>query len=335
MNILITGATGRIGSRLAEALIARGEHVRTLVLPDDPHVDQAKRMGVECIPGSITDFETVLRAVEGTDAIYHLAAAMLFDQKDQDSRPVYWDVNIQGTYHVLQAAALRANRPLRLIYASSDTVYPAGNPRYLPVDEEHPRLATSFYGMGKVLGEEMIHFFGRVEQDLYPSIARFTLTLGADEVIDPNTFFAARLFFVSGRLKALKGSGSTAPSVLETIKVLEPLAAPDEPLLLPYDLDGNPFHQEATDARDIAQGLRLMLDRPEAVGEAFNLTPPTIVSMAKFIPYLADATGRRYVEAKLAVGAPKIQASGVKARALLGYQPQYTLFDMVDEAVGR
>jgi UDP-glucose 4-epimerase len=335
MNILITGATGRIGSALAKRLIGRGEHVRGLVLPDDPNADKAKGLGLECVTGSLTDYDAVLAAVEGVDAVFHLGAVMLFDETKPETRPKTWDVNIQGTYHVFEAAAQRANRPLRLIYASSDEVYPAIGPRYQPTDETHPRFPYSFYGLGKVLGEEMIRFYGRNQSDVEISIARFTLTQAAEEIVDPNGLVAPLLFFVNGRLGALKGSGSTDPKVLETIKTLEPLAAPDEPLLLPYDLEGNPFYQEATDARDIAQGLELMLDRPEAIGEVFNLTPPTIVSMAEFIPYMAEATGRRYVEAKLAFGWRKIHGSGAKARALLGYNPQYTLFDMVDEAVGR
>jgi UDP-glucose 4-epimerase len=111
--------------------------------------------------------------------------------------------------------------------------------------------------------------------------------------------------------------------------------ASDLPLLLPLDMNGQPYFQEASDARDIAQGLRLMLYRTEANDEAFNLTPPTIVNMAEFIPYMAKATGRRYVEARLPFGVPRIHASGAKARALLGYNPQYSLFDMVDEATGK
>lgn len=335
MKILITGATGRIGSRLAERLIERGEQVRTLVLPDDPNADKAREMGIECISGSLTCFEDVLTAAQGVDAVFHLGAVMLFHKKESESRPVTWAVNIEGSYHVFEAAVRVSKRPLRLIYASSDEVYPAVSPRYQPVDETHPRLPYSFYGLGKVLGEEMVRFYSRNEPGVDFSIARFTLTQAAEEIIDPDGIFSSRLFYVNGRLKGLKRMGSTDPKVLEAISILEPLAAPDEPLLLPYDLEGNPFYQEATDARDIAQGLQLLLDRPEAIGEAFNLTPPTIVSMAEFIPYLAEATGRRYVEARLPIGTPKIHASGAKARALLGYSPRYSLFDMVDEAVGR
>ena len=94
MKALITGATGRVGSRLAQALIERGDHVRTLILPDDPNAEKARKAGVECIPGSITNMDDALRAAEGVDTVVHLAALILFFQKD---RPILWDINVQGT----------------------------------------------------------------------------------------------------------------------------------------------------------------------------------------------------------------------------------------------
>jgi len=332
MKVLITGATGRVGSRLAKALLERGEQVRTLVLPDDPGAEQARKMGVECLPGSITRYEDVCRAAEGVDTVFHLAALILFYPKD---RPILWDVNIQGTYHVFEAAVRQGRRPLRLIFASSDQVYPGPAAVYRPADENHPRLPNTFYGLSKVLGEEMVRFYGRSEKDVNISIARFTHTEAPEELIDPNGFFAHRLFFVNGRLRYLKGLGSNDPKILATIKTLEPLAASDEPLLLARDREGRPFYQELADVRDIVQGLLLILDRPEAIGEVFNLTPPAIVNMAEFIPYMAKATGRRYVEARLDIDPPICHESGAKARTMLGYNPKYTMFDMIDEAVGR
>jgi UDP-glucose 4-epimerase len=332
MNILITGATGRVGSYLAKALVERGEHVRTLHLPDDPNVDMVKRIGVECIPGDISRYDDVARATDGVDAVFHLAALILFYPKD---RPILWNVNILGTYNLFEAAVRSGKRPLRLIFASSDQVYPGPAAKYRPADETHPLLPNTFYGLSKVLGEDMLRFYGRTEKDVNISIARFTHTEAPHELIDPNGFFAHRLFFVNGRLRYLKGMNSSDPKILETIKVLEPLAAPDEPLLLPLDRDGNPFYQELADVRDIVQGLRLILDRREAIGEAFNLTPPAITNMTEFIPYMAKMTGRRYVQARLAIDAPNCHESGSKARAMLGYQPKYTMFDMIDEAVGK
>ncbi len=330
MNILITGATGRVGSRLAQKLVERGEQVRALCLPNDPQVEPLRRLGVECISGDIARYDDVARATEGVDAVFHLAALILFYPKD---RPILWDVNIQGTYNVFETAARLGKRPLRLVFASSDQAYPGPAAKYRPTDETHPCLPNTFYGMGKVVGEEMCKFYGRTEKGVNITIARFTHNEGPEELIDPNGFFAHRLFFVNGRLRYLKGMGSTDPKILETIKILEPLAAPDEPLLLPRDRDGNPFLQELADTRDIVDGLLLILDSKDAIGETFNLTPPSIVNMAEFIPYMAKVTGRRYVEACLPIDPPNCHLSGAKARTILGYQPKNTMFDMIDWAV--
>jgi len=332
MNILITGATGRVGSKLAEALIERGDSVRTLALPDDPNIEQARQHGIDCVVGNLTDFADVCQATEGVDAIFHLAALILFQPQ---ARQILWDVNVVGTYNVFEAAIQQVRRPLRLIFASSDQVYPARFAGYRPTDESHPRQPYTFYGLTKLLGEDMIQFCGKSEKDVNITVARFSHTEAAEELIDPAGIFSGPTFYVNGRLKNLKDSGSSHPNTLTMIKTLEPLASPDEPLLLTYDQNGNPHYQELVDVRDIVQGLLLMLDRPEAIGESFNLTPPTIVSLAEFIPYMAEATGRRYVEAQIPFETGKCYGSNAKARALLGYNPKYTLFDMIDEAVGR
>ena len=332
MNILITGATGRVGRKLAEALIARGDHVRTLALPDDLNLDQARQAGIDCIVGNLTDFATVRQAVEEVDAIFHLAALILFQPR---ARQILWDVNVVGTYNVFEAAMQQAGRPLRLIFASSDQVYPSRFAGYRPTDENHPRRPYTFYGMTKLLGEDMLQFYGKSEQDVAITIARFAHTEAAEELIDPHGVFSGPTFYVNGRLKNLKESGSAHPNTLALIKLLEPLASPDEPLLLTYDQNGDSHYQELVDVRDIVQGLLLMLDRPEAKGESFNLTPPSIVSLGEFIPYMAEATGRRYEEVQIPFETGKCYGSSAKARALLGYEPKYTLFDMIDEAVGR
>ncbi len=332
MNILITGATGRVGSKLAEVLIDRGDHVRTLALPDDPNLDQARQTGIDCIVGDLTNLTDVRRAAEEVDAIFHLAALILFQSQ---ARQLLWDVNVVGTYNLFEAAVQQARRPLRLIFASSDQVYPSRFAGYRPTDENHPRQPYTFYGLTKLLGEDMLHFYAKSEKDVTNTIARFSHTEAAEELIDPHGVFSGPTFYVNGRLKNLKESGSSHPNTLTLIKLLEPLASPDEPLLLTYDQNGEPHYQELVDVRDIVQGLLLMLDRPEAIGESFNLTPPTIASLTEFIPYMAEATGRRYVEVQIPFETGKCYGSSAKARALLGYQPKYTLFDMIDEAVGR
>lgn len=339
MTTFVSGATGRVGGTLARALIDRGEHVRTLTLPGDPNLEATRDLGVECVVGSLADFDSVERAIGDASTIFHMAAAISFQPSAQQ---LLWDVNVLGSYNVLQVAArLAAERPIRLIFASSDQVYPTRFARYRPTDENHPREPYTFYGLSKVLGEEMVKFYGRNQPNLATSIAVFSHIEAAHELVDPDGEYSSAAFYVNGRVRSLKAAsthhaGATSDSELQQIlDVLEPLTADDEPLLVTYDQDGKPHTQELVDVRDIVQGLLLILDKPESVGETFNLAPACPVSLAEFIPYLAEATGRRYVEARIPVDLGRTHGSAAKARAILGYEPRYSLFDMVDEAVGR
>jgi UDP-glucose 4-epimerase len=339
MTVFVTGATGRVGGTLARTLIARGEKVCTLSLPNDPNLASTREAGVECVTGTLANYEDVQRAMGDADTVFHLAAVISFQPH---ARSLMWDVNVVGTYNVLQAAAaLAAERPTRLIFSSSDQVYPTRFAKYRPTDENHPREPYTFYGMSKLLGEDMVKFYGRSEKNLPTSIAVFSHIEAAHELIDPNGEYSSAAFYVNGRVRSLKAAsthhaGATSNAEMEKIlSILEPLMADDEPLLLAYDQHGKPHTQELVDVRDIVQGLLLIREKPEAVGETFNLAPATPVSLAEFIPYLAEATGRRYVEAKIPVELGRTHGSAAKARAILGYAPQYSLFDMVDEAVDR
>ncbi len=339
MTIFVSGATGRVGGTLARTLIERGEKVRTLSLPNDPNLSRTREAGIECINGDLGNLDDVQRAIGDATTIFHMAAVISFQPQAKD---LMWNVNVVGTHNVLKvAAALAAKQKLRLIFASSDQVYPTRFARYRPTDENHPHEPYSYYGMTKVLCEEMVKFYNRSEKNLDCSIAVFSHVEAAHEIIDPNGEYSSAAFYVNGRVRSLKASAthhagaSSSSDVDRMLSVLEPLMADDEPLLITYDQNGNPHTQELVDVRDIVQGLLLIWEKPEAIGETFNLAPATPVSLKEFIPYLAKATGRPYVEAKILVEMGRTHGSPAKARALLGYNPRYSLFDMVDEAVGK
>lgn len=337
MQVFVSGATGRVGGTLAKSLMQRGWQVRTLALPNDRQLEATRAMGVECVVGDLADLSSVQKAVEGTDSVFHMAAVISFQPQ---ARQLIWDANVVGTYNVLRATAEQSqHKPVRLVFASSDQVYPTRFARYRPTDELHPREPYTFYGMSKVLGEEMAKFYGRSEPGLKISTAVFSHIEAAHELIDPQGEYSGAAFYVNGRVRSLKAAsthhaGATSQGeLLRILDILEPLTAPDEPLLLAYDQHGHPHTQELVDVRDIVQGLLLIHDKQEAIGETFNLAPASPVSLAEFIPYLAKATGRRYVEARIPVELGRTHGSAAKARSLLGFVPKYSLFDMVDEAV--
>ena len=77
MKILVTGGTGRIGANLVKRLLEKGHDIRSFVYPGD--ASRAHKLDaydrVETVVGDLRNFDDVKCAVEGVDAIYHLAAA--------------------------------------------------------------------------------------------------------------------------------------------------------------------------------------------------------------------------------------------------------------------
>jgi NADH dehydrogenase len=116
-TILITGAAGQIGSRLARRLHELGHQVRALVLPGDPLVDRLADTATVHF-GDVTRSETLNGPLAGVDVVYHLAAVLLCESAAQ-----FQAVNVEGTRHVVDAAA-RARVGHLVHISSASVVYP-------------------------------------------------------------------------------------------------------------------------------------------------------------------------------------------------------------------
>ncbi len=315
LKVLITGVTGRVGRNLAPALMAEGRAVRGLVLPDDPGLETAQRAGVDCVTGALSDPEAVRAALDGVDAVVHLGAAMLFGSDTVNDTLL--DANIRGTYELAHAAAKAGVS--RFVFASSDEVYPSLFAKYLPIDEAHPREPYSFYGFTKLTGEELLHYEHRAN-GLPIAIARFSLVYEPWESVSPNGTLGGFLFYEKVKNFVRSRAGEAVADALV------PAGQPTPDLLLPRDEAGNPWMFHCCDVRDIVQGLTLLLDRPEAVGQAFNLSGPAPFSYGEVIPYLAELANLTYLDAVIPGTPIRIHHSIAKARALLGYDPQFDVF---------
>jgi len=323
MKVLITGVTGRVGRNLAAALMERGDAVRGLVLPDDPGLAQAEASGVECVSGNLRDLETARQAVAGVDAVVHLGAAMLWGTNEHD--PILFEDNLRGTFNLANAAAAQGNIS-RFVFASSDEVYPSLFARYLPIDENHPRLPYSFYGYTKLAGEEALHYYHRAEK-LPIAIARFALVAEPIETTKRGGWLG-RFLFLEPMLPILEARAGQ-----EAAQEIHALSQGEDTLLLARDPAGQPYLFHFCDVRDIVQGLLLLIEHPNAVGEAFNLSGPSPFSYDTVIPYLAERTGYPVVDARIPGPAIRIHHSTAKARSLLGYAPQYDVFRSIDDGL--
>jgi nucleoside-diphosphate-sugar epimerase len=146
MNILVTGATGRVGSRLVPRLLKLGDSVR--VLARDPDRAQAlKDIGAEIITGDLLHPETLTRGVANTDAVIHLAAFFRGATPEESQA-----VNLEGTL-ALARASLDAGVP-RFIFASTNLVYGPGNGELFKEDD--PMQPAIPYPMTKAAAEKAL-----------------------------------------------------------------------------------------------------------------------------------------------------------------------------------
>ena len=102
MTILLTGASGNVGSHVLPELVRRGYSVRTFETLTE-HRKRAPMAGVESVWGDVTDPAAVARAVEGVDTVIHLAALIPPAADEQPERAR--EVNVDGTVNVIAACS--------------------------------------------------------------------------------------------------------------------------------------------------------------------------------------------------------------------------------------
>ena len=320
MHVLVTGATGRIGSHLTRYLIREGHTVRALVLPDDPRVAAISDPQVQTVQGRLEDVQAVASAVHGVDAVYHLAGALTSRGHTDEE---FFEVNLRGTFNVLMTAREHAPQLRHLVYASSDAVYYGGpdvEARYLPIDEEHPRMAGTVYGASRIAAEELCLAFWR-GFGTPVTILRFGATADADELIDPQSVFA-RWLFLRGAIRFM--STVPDPSARESgaLDILRSLDDGREQLVVFADPGGRPEIRHWADARDIAEGCSRVLGTPAAVGEVFILCGAAPFSCEDLVHHLGDKLDLPHVTACLPTVRSPWYLTSAKARRVLGYDPR-------------
>ena len=148
--VLVTGATGLLGSWLCEALVARGAHVVALVrdlVPESLFHTGAAGGRCTTVFGDLRDgrlVERVLAEYE-IDAVFHLGAQTIVEHALRDPANTMRS-NIEGTWEVLDACR-RSRRPTRIVVASSDKAY--GSQAALPYQEDHPLAGRHPYDVSK------------------------------------------------------------------------------------------------------------------------------------------------------------------------------------------
>jgi nucleoside-diphosphate-sugar epimerase len=146
MNILVTGATGKVGSRLSKRLAKRGDRVRALVR-DAARAGDLREAGIELALGDLLDEASLATAVEGVDAVVHCAAFFRGATAEQAHA-----VNDVGTQNLANAA--RAASVKRFVFTSTGLVYGAKGGRV--TREDDPCEPTAAYPVSKLAAERFL-----------------------------------------------------------------------------------------------------------------------------------------------------------------------------------
>ncbi|MGH2355578.1 MAG: NAD-dependent epimerase/dehydratase family protein [Chloroflexota bacterium] len=322
MKVLVTGATGQVGCRLVRQLLAANHEVRGTVWSKDPALERLAGLDVDVQAGELTDPPFVRHAVDGMDAVIHTANLV----------GPYFENNVQTTLEVARACGEVADRLDRFIYVSSSGVFPNDSHvlacAYHPVDELHPKRATSEYNLSKLIGEQITELTAR-RTGLRTVIVRPSHVLSGDKIMQQ--FTVQR---VVGNLKAGQQNHGSELYMADGTELWRQVEATAEDASQPCsvtDLDGRPWYYQPNDARDVAHGLVCALQRPEALGESFNLGAPEPFLFTEGARLLAEIDGQKPLELKLPVRWRYDHAIG-KGKGWIGYRPHGDLHAMMRSA---
>ncbi len=297
---LVTGAGGFVGSHLVERLLLDGYHVRCFVrytstarvgwLDDLP---AEKRAACEITAGDLRDAETIRRAMENIDSVFHLGALIGVPYSYQHPREVE-ETNVLGTLNVLVAS--RDQDVGRVIYPSTSEVY--GSARYTPMDETHPLHAQSPYAASKIGAEQLVGSF-------HASYGLPTVILRPFNIYGPRQ--SARAVIPTVITQVLRGT----PLGLGTLTTT----------------------RDFTFVSDAVEALILADRSEEAVGETLNIGSNFEVSIADLIDRVSALSGRgrpaivQDDERLRSVGSEvtRLWADNTRAREILGWRPTIQL----------
>ena len=166
-RIMVIGGAGLVGSKIVDQLTR--EPVSEIIVYDNfvrgtrkNLAEAIKSPKVNIIEASMTDRETLRKEMDGIDGVFLLASLWLGECVHNPRKA--WDVNVMGTWNVVEAC--RDLGVERVVYSSSASVY--GNALSTPMTEEHPFKNRTTYGATKIANEQM--FRAIYEQDGLPYI---------------------------------------------------------------------------------------------------------------------------------------------------------------------
>ena len=299
-RVLVTGATGLVGSKLVQRLIDMKANVAVLLIEESPEsLVVRNRLLEKCTvySGNLADYSFVERSVCDfePEIVFHLGAQTIVGKAIQNPK-VTFEANIQGTWNLLEAIRLNVPGIQSISVASSDKAY--GTSKVLPYDETFPLHGDGPYDVSKSCTDLISQSYG-TSYDLPIVIAR------CGNIYGPGDFNWSRI--VPGTIRAL-------------FKDEMPVIRSNGSNLRDYI-----FVDDVVNAY-----LNLAVNRLRwQSGEAFNFSNDQAYSVMEIYSEICDVVKGKYVEPKimnLAINEIQDQhLTSEKANRTLDWEAQYSL----------
>ena len=309
-KVLVTGGAGYIGAHVAAELLNEGYSVR---IYDDFSNGLHKRVDGkfrDIVEGDILDREKLLQAMQGVDAVIHLAAKKAVEESVKNPLK-YYENNVGGTLNLL--AAMSAKGVKTIVFSSSAAVYSPNDKD--AVEETDPTVPLSPYGATKLLSEELISSVGNAEKISHVSLRYFNVVGSATPEFGDNSKdnLVPKVFLALKNGKRPEIYGSDYPT-------------PDGTCIRDY------IH-----VHDLAKAHVAALKRAESgfTSAIYNVGSGKGYSVREMMNQISQTLGKDInpQESPARAGdSPKLIASIKKIEQELGWKPTATLKEMIDSS---
>ena len=309
-KVLVTGGAGYIGAHVAAELLKSGYSIR---IYDDFSNGLHRRVDGkfrDIVDGDMLDRVKLLAALDGIDAVIHLAAKKAVEESVKDPLK-YYENNVGGTLNLLGAMAAKGVK--QLVYSSSAAVYSPNDKE--AVVEDDPTAPLSPYGASKLLAEQLISSVGSAEQISNISLRYFNV-VGSNiaefgdnskDNLVPKVFLALK----NGKRPQIYGSDYPTP-------------------------DGTCI-RDYIHVQDLALAHLAALKKVESgyISQVYNVGSGKGYSVKEMMDQISKSLGRDInpeVSDARAGDSPKLIASIDKIKEQLGWSPKASLEEMIDSA---
>jgi len=305
-KLAVFGGSGKLGQALINHFLSQGLSIRAMV--HRTSLPEAK--GLESVAGDIRKVDNVRQVMAGCDGVLCLATT-------KEDPETFFDVSLKGTFNVLEAA--RDADIKQLILAGGDAAcgiwfYPHAG----PIDETHPLMAyPGYYAFSKVMEEVMFGQYN-IQYALPTTVLRMSWIFEKADILNhlslrnlnPAEKGHGWDEYLTDELRAMLNRGENRVPILVNDKE-------------------QPYTRHIVHLNDVVQAFDRALGNPASLGETFNIAAPAAFQYDKAADYLAAKTGMKTATIT-ASGYHSFEINIGKARKVLGYDPQYDIYKIID-----